>query len=185
MNLANRLTCLRLLLIPFIVTFLIYSYIKGSLLFRYIAMCLFLISALTDVIDGFIARHWGRVGELGRFLDPLADKLLVSTIFVILTMGKEVPIWVATIVISRDLILGIGFGALYILTNKKTAMIKPTPLGKTVAFVQMFTLFLLLFDTHRNWDPYLRYPMYIMVILTILSIFEYTREGVRQKNGIL
>lgn len=183
MSLPNKLTVLRILIIPFVVGFLIYSHNKGVVVFRHIAAFLFFVSALTDAIDGFIARGWGQGTELGRFLDPLADKLLILTTFVILTLMKEIPVLVAVVVISRDVILTIGWVSLYLFANKGAAFIRPSLLGKATAFLQMFTLLLFLLDAQQRWYSYIRYIMWPMVILTIFSTLEYIQEGSRRLNG--
>src|SRR5215468_8264171 len=91
MGLANWLTTLRILLIPVFVTLLV-----------------FCLASLTDMLDGYIARSQGSQSRLGAFLDPVADKLLLTSAFVTLTYLKVIPFWLTAVVVSRDLILSVG-----------------------------------------------------------------------------
>src|SRR5256885_1969692 len=106
MGLANWLTVLRILLIPVFITLLVYKQ-RGP------ALAVFLAAALTDLLDGYVARHRGSQSRLGAFLDPMADKLLLMSSFVTLTWLKVLPFWIAAVVISRDLILVIGALAIH------------------------------------------------------------------------
>src|SRR5207249_2310438 len=101
MGLANWLTVLRILLIPVFVSLLVYGK-PGP------ALVVFVAAALTDLLDGYVARHHGLSSRLGAFLDPMADKLLLVSSFVTLTWLKALPFWIAAVVISRDLILMVG-----------------------------------------------------------------------------
>src|SRR2546430_16040672 len=101
MGLANWLTVLRILLIPVFVSLLVYRK-PGP------ALVVFVAAALTDLLDGYVARRHGLSSRLGAFLDPMADKLLLVSSFVTLTWLKALPFWIAAVVISRDLILMVG-----------------------------------------------------------------------------
>src|SRR5712664_4067338 len=101
MGLANWLTVLRILLIPVFVTLLVYKQ-RGP------ALTVFLAAALTDLLDGYVARRRGSQSRLGAFLDPMADKLLLISSFVTLTWLKALPFWIAAAVIRRGLIRMVG-----------------------------------------------------------------------------
>src|ERR671910_2144427 len=101
MGLANWLTVLRILLIPVFVTLLVYK--RPGL-----ALIVFASAALTDLLDGYVARHRGSQSRLGAFLDPMADKMLLVSSFVTLTWLRVLPFWITAVVISRDLILMVG-----------------------------------------------------------------------------
>src|SRR5437870_11949217 len=101
MGLANWLTVLRILSIPVFVSLLVYRK-PGP------ALVVFVAAALTDLLDGYVARRHGLSSRLGAFLDPMADKLLLVSSFVTLTWLKALPFWIAAVVISRDLILMVG-----------------------------------------------------------------------------
>jgi cardiolipin synthase len=98
---ANQLTILRMLLIPVFALFVIYDYMGW-------ALCIFLIAALTDALDGLLARRSGQKTTLGAWLDPVADKLLVATMFIVLTLPlahlvAKIPVWLTVLVLSRDI----------------------------------------------------------------------------------
>src|SRR3989449_11167147 len=101
MGLANWLTTLRILLIPVFVTLLVYRRPGWAFL-------VFCAASLTDMLDGYIARRRGTQTRLGAFLDPVADKLLMTSAFVTLTYLKVIPFWIAAVVVSRDLVLSVG-----------------------------------------------------------------------------
>src|SRR5882672_3409398 len=105
MGLANWLTVLRILLIPVFISLLVYKQ-RGP------ALAVFLAAALTDLLDGYVARRQGSQSRLGAFLDPMADKLLLTASFATLTYLRALPAWIMIVVISRDAIL--MFGALLI-----------------------------------------------------------------------
>jgi len=110
MNTANKLTVFRIVLIPFFVILLIYHYIA-------IALLVFGLASVTDAADGFIARRWKQKTRLGTFLDPMADKALLSTSFVTLAILHLLPGWLAVITISRDIIIVFGALIVYILNG--------------------------------------------------------------------
>jgi cardiolipin synthase len=98
---ANQLTILRMLLIPVFALFVIYDYMAW-------ALCIFLIAALTDALDGLLARRTGQKTTLGAWLDPVADKLLVATMLIVLTLPLahlivRIPVWLTVLVLSRDI----------------------------------------------------------------------------------
>jgi cardiolipin synthase len=98
---ANQLTILRMLLIPVFALFVIYNYMGW-------ALCIFLIAALTDALDGLLARRSGQKTTLGAWLDPVADKLLVATMFIVMTLPLQhltarIPVWLTVLVLSRDI----------------------------------------------------------------------------------
>ena len=176
MNLPNKLTILRILLIPFVVVSLVYYTPQNDIL-RWIALCLFVIAIFTDAIDGYVARRQNQRTELGEFLDPLADKLLINSVFLCLTIGKfplRIPSWVTIAVITRDLIVGLGFIIIYIITGRK--IINPNRLGKFTTFSQMLTIALVLLKF-----PYFRMVAISVGMLTIISGLDYIW---REKNII-
>ena len=105
MNLPNKLTILRVILIPFFVFFLISPFFDGY--GNYIALAIFIIASLTDMADGKIARKYNLVTNFGKFMDPLADKLLVCSAMICLVDLKLIPVWVVLIIIAREFIISI------------------------------------------------------------------------------
>src|ERR687892_2064770 len=131
MGLANWLTVLRILLIPVFVSLLVYKQ-RGP------ALAVFLAAALTDLLDGYVARQRGSQSRLGAFLDPLADKLLLISSFVTLTWLKALPFWIAAVVISRDIILVVGALAIHMAGGRIYP--RPTWAGKAATFFQVLTV---------------------------------------------
>ena len=107
MNLPNKLTILRVIMIPFFVLALLYDGGENQTL-RYVAAAIFIIASLTDMLDGKIARKYNLVTNFGKFMDPLADKLLVCSALICLVELKELPAWMVIVIISREFIIS-GF----------------------------------------------------------------------------
>ncbi len=180
MHLANKLSVFRILLVPvFIATIMYYTPEKDFL--RLVAIAIFLLAIFSDALDGYIARVKGERTELGRFLDPLADKLLLISVFICLSIVKALPPqfklapWVVIIVISRDTIIVLGAAIIYMVNGKLN--ITPTILGKITTSLQMMTVLALLLQL-RIFLP----VMYVMVFFTVLSGLDYIRIGSSQFN---
>ena len=107
MNLPNKLTILRVIMIPFFVAALLYDGGANQNM-RYVAAALFIIASLTDMLDGKIARKYNLVTNFGKFMDPLADKLLVCSALICMIELRELPAWMVIIIISREFIIS-GF----------------------------------------------------------------------------
>lgn len=168
MNLANKITIIRILLVPFFIISVLYYDNKGLELLRYLALGIFSASILTDAIDGYIARTRRQRTELGTFLDPIADKLLLVSAFVVLSMADRfpvVPIWVPVVVISRDVIILLGLAIIHMLTGQ--VKIVPSLLGKATTCFQMVTIIFVLMKA-----PYPR-PVWT-AIWALVSFFTVT-----------
>jgi cardiolipin synthase len=169
MTLANRITLIRLLLTPVVIIALM---TQGPSVW---AISIFLVAALTDALDGFVARRRGQLTTLGRFLDPIADKLLLSATFLALAHRGLVPMWVFIIVFSRDLLILIGWNVIYILT--KTFTVEPRWLGKLSTFSQMAAVVIIL----AFHDAALgRAVAGLMIVFTSLSTIDYVWVGARK-----
>ena len=164
-NVPNSLTILRIVLIPVFVGFLLYE--------RYeYALGVLLLAGLTDGLDGTIARVANKRTRLGAYLDPLADKLLLTSGFVTLSVLHLVPLWITIVVVSRDIILITG--TLVARLTELRVDISPTLLGKGTTLFQLAYLILALVFTYRQVDLQLLQPLlYTMVGLTLLSGFHY------------
>jgi len=147
MSLANKITIVRILLIPFFVICFIYYAPERDFL-RFIALAIFTVLVLTDAIDGYIARSYYQKTKLGTFLDPIADKLLIICAFMSLSMIAtlpqefKIPAWVTVVVISRDILIALGSVIIYIIKGKLE--IKPSILGKITTALQMLTVIVVL-----------------------------------------
>lgn len=132
LNLPNFLTLIRILSIPFFLVFLAYH--------RYLeALLIFIFGGITDCLDGLAARWMKQQTPLGAFLDPVADKLLVLSSYLMLSFIEGIPMWLAVVVISRDAMIVLGFCLIYLLLEEKPE-IKPTRIGKWSTTFQLLTL---------------------------------------------
>jgi cardiolipin synthase (CMP-forming) len=190
MTTANRITIFRILLIPVFVLLLldyIRDYQKGGEKEweRVIACALFAVAAISDGVDGYIARRYHQKSELGTFLDPLADKaLLVSAMILLSVRFKDgtpfdlLPLWFPVLVISRDLMLLVGTVLIHMLAGKMTP--RPRLVGKCATFFQMITLGWVLLKIERL--PY-QWPLYAAGFFTLISGIWYIFDGVQQLNA--
>lgn len=181
MNLPNFLTILRILLVPCFLGFMLY-YQPNENEFRIVALLVFCLAVFTDALDGFLARVRHQKTKLGTFLDPLADKFLLTTAYLVLSLNTaltvRLPLWVPIIVISRDIIILAGIILIIILVGE--VKVRPTPLGKITTAFQMITviatlLTLPIFLLHLLWA--------ITIIVTILSGLDYIRKGIGILNS--
>jgi cardiolipin synthase (CMP-forming) len=169
MNLPNSLTILRILLIPVFIGFLLYERYEYSL-------AVLLLAGLTDGLDGTIARVANQRTRLGAYLDPVADKLLLTSGFITLSVLHLVPSWIAIVVVSRDMMLMTG--TLLARLTESQLDISPTLLGKGTTLVQLSYLILVLVLTSRQMDLRLIQPLlYLMVCVTVMSGFHYLYRG--------
>ncbi|HEU4685447.1 MAG TPA: CDP-alcohol phosphatidyltransferase family protein [Nitrospira sp.] len=176
MNIPNSLTLLRILLIPVYIGLLIYE--------RYDhALAVLLLAGITDALDGTIARAANQRTRLGAFLDPLADKLLLTSGFITLSTTHVIPSWVTILVVSRDVILLLGT-AVAQLTDTEID-ITPTFFGKGTTFLQLtyVLLVILLSSRHISLD-YLSPLLFGMVAFTLLSGFHYLYRGYRRAGSV-
>jgi len=161
MNVPNSLTILRILLIPVYVGLLVYEQYDYALLVLFVA-------GLTDGLDGTIARVANQRTQLGAVLDPLADKLLLTTGFITLSVMHLIPLWVTILVVSRDLILMLGTVVAQFTDTQVD--ISPTILGKGTTLIQLATLVLVVFLASRRIDLSVIQPLlYVMAMVTLSS----------------
>lgn len=174
-NLPNSLTVLRILLVPVFVGFLLYEYYDYALV-------TLLVAAVTDGLDGAIARITDQRTRLGEYLDPLADKLLLMSAIVTLSVLHFIPIWAVILVVSRDAILLTGT----ILANLTEIDIDITPtwLGKGTTFAQIcYVIMVILFATGRVPSESIIPFLSVMVILTTGSGVHYLFRGIQRLNS--
>jgi cardiolipin synthase len=168
MGLANWLTLVRILLVPVFVTLLVYNRVA-------LALGTFILAGLTDTLDGYIARSRGTKTRLGAFLDPLADKLLLTAAFVTLTykLPRILPFWLTATVLSRDLLLVLG--ALLVMLTGGQVRPAPTMLGKVSTAFQMVTVGVVLLVAARVRPFELLLPVMVWgtAALTVGSGLQY------------
>jgi cardiolipin synthase len=147
------------------------------------ALALFVIAALTDLLDGYIARVTNQKTALGQFLDPLADKFLLVSSFILFSVQGWIPLWLTITVISRDLIVVIGWFLLYLLTHSVT--IEPVLLGKTAIALQLITLTLVLLSINlSSIIPYQEILFIVTAAITGISGIQYIYKGLRLADAI-
>jgi cardiolipin synthase len=172
LNLPNCLTLFRILTIPVFLEFLAYQY-------YWQALVVFAIGGFTDFLDGFFARRMNQQTALGAYLDPVADKLLVVTSFIMLGSMGGIPIWLAVIVVARDLLIVIGYGIIYFLVEERI-LVRPSLVGKWSTTLQLFTLAVALLVLH---DPRLLSEWVLQLFIgataaaTMVSGFQYLYRG--------
>jgi len=171
MNIPNSLTILRILLIPVYVGFLVYERFDH-------AMIVLLVAGITDALDGTIARASNQRTRLGAFLDPLADKLLLTSGFVTLSAIHLIPSWVTIVVVSRDAMLLLGTAVAQF--TESAIDIAPTFLGKGTTFLQLSYVLLVIFLSSRHMELGLLAPLLFgTVAFTVCSGLHYLYRGCR------
>jgi cardiolipin synthase len=174
MGLANWLTTLRILLIPVFVTLLVYRYPA-------MALAVFCLASLTDLLDGYIARRRGDQTRLGAFLDPVADKLLLTSAFVTLTWLKVIPFWIAVVVVSRDVVLSLGVLVIHVAGG--TVHPSPSWLGKLSTVFQMATVLSAMVSFYFGILPRMpRVFAWVTALFTVASGLQYMVQGLKQIN---
>ncbi len=170
-SVPNAVTVIRILLIPLFVTFL------QSESYLY-ALLVFLLAAVSDGLDGFLARYLDQRTTLGAFLDPLADKLLILTAFVGTTILRRVSPWLTIIVISRDLVIFLG-ATFFTVTRTRFEAI-PSPWGKATTALQMVTICLVLLSPLVSIANEIKTVFFFgTAIITIISGGHYTLVGTK------
>jgi cardiolipin synthase len=177
MNWANRLTILRIILVPVFITAILYTRLN-------LALVIFIAAAVTDCLDGYVARAFREKTRFGAFMDPIADKLLIGSAFISFSIVKDlpgylkIPAYVPIVIISRDVIILLGVICLFMLSHRDNIEIKPTMISKITTVFQMITVISLLIKfVYSSW------LWNITVILTVISGLDYLRIGSKQINA--
>jgi cardiolipin synthase len=174
MGLANWLTVLRILLIPVFITLLVYRRPGWALI-------VFALASFTDLLDGWVARRQRMASRLGAFLDPIADKLLLTASFVTLTYLRTLPFWIAAVVISRDIILVVGALAIHMAGGRIYP--RPTWAGKAATFFQVATVLTGLAAAFLHVDLGVVAFMWAAALFTVVSGLQYILQGMRFLNA--
>jgi len=187
MTTANKITILRILLIPIFVTEAIYYVRTGNEIHRLAAMLLFGVTAASDGVDGYIARRYNQISELGKILDPLADKLMLVSGIILLSFDnapyfRQIPLWLTGTIIGRDLLLAIG--SIVIRSVVGTITVHPRITGKIATVFQILVIVWILL----HWDVTL--PGYLFQIWMIgagiftgVSGLLYVFDGMKQLSA--
>ena len=176
MNLPNKLTVLRVLLIPFFVWAALRDPVPGYS--KYIAVLIFIVASLTDLLDGKIARKYGLVTNFGKFMDPLADKLLVCAALICLVSCGMLSAWMVIVIISREFIIS-GFR---LVASDNGVVIAANYWGKFKTTFQMLMIIVLLLDLGGVFDMIGQILTWVALILTVVSLVDYV---IKNKHVIL
>ncbi|MGL6201237.1 MAG: CDP-diacylglycerol--glycerol-3-phosphate 3-phosphatidyltransferase [Lachnospiraceae bacterium] len=171
MNLPNKLTVLRVIMIPFFVVFMLYD-ITGSA-DKWIALVIFCVASFTDFLDGYLARKNNLVTNFGKFMDPLADKLLVCTAMICLVAMGRLNVVVVIIIIAREFIIS-GFR---LVASDSGIVIAASYWGKFKTVFQMFMVILMLADLGGKFVFAEQVLMWLALIFTIVSLIEYISKN--------
>ncbi len=182
MNLPNKLTILRVCMIPFFVIFMLGPYEHWSWFYaifggimeyaRYIALAIFIVASLTDLLDGKIARKRGLVTNFGKFMDPLADKLLVCSALICLISLEALPAWYVILIIAREFIIS-GFR---LIASDNGVVIAASYWGKFKTTAQMVLIVLLILDIPAL-SLITTFFYWAALVLTIVSLVDYIQKN--------
>lgn len=183
MTTANKVTILRILLIPFFVGAVLYYVRTGEEWFRIAGLLCFAVASICDGVDGYIARHYNQFSELGTILDPLADKLLLVSGVVVLSFDNtpfldRMPLWLTVTIIGRDVVLLIGLAVIHLTVGK--VKVRPRIIGKVATVLQMASVLWILLKWHSNA---LEFVVLAAAACTAISGVWYVFDGMKQLSS--
>ncbi len=165
MNLPNKLTMFRVVLIPFFVLFMLVDITQFD---KWIALAVFIVASLTDLLDGKIARKYNLVTNFGKFMDPLADKLLVCSALICLVALSKIPAWIVIVIIAREFIIS-GFR---LIASDNGVVIAASYWGKFKTTFQMVMICLMIADI-ETLSLLTAIVMWVALVLTVVSLIDY------------
>jgi cardiolipin synthase (CMP-forming) len=175
LNIPNTLTIMRILIIPLFAMAVIYDRYDS-------ALYLFFAAAITDALDGLIARLTNQKTILGTFLDPLADKFLLVTSYILFSISGIIPTWLTITLISRDIILVTGWVVLYFVAH--TAKVEPSLFGKIATAMQLILIWYVLLKINIPNLPGIQNSLvWITALCTVFSGLHYIYRGITQTNA--
>ena len=183
MTTANKITILRILLIPFFVVETLYYTKDGNEVHRLLALLSFAIAAICDGVDGYVARRYNQRSELGAILDPLADKLLLVSGIVVLSFDhspylESVPLWLTGTIIGRDVLILIGMLVIQLMVG--SVKVRPRIIGKIATVLQMAVVLWIILKWKGSW---LHALTLATAICTGISGLLYVLDGSRQLSA--
>ncbi|MDD2978735.1 MAG: CDP-diacylglycerol--glycerol-3-phosphate 3-phosphatidyltransferase [Hespellia sp.] len=174
MNLPNKLTVLRVIMIPFFVLFMLVPTLGGGAN-KWISLVLFCVASLTDLLDGKIARKYNLVTNFGKFMDPLADKLLVCSAMICLVSMDRLAAWVVIIIVAREFIIS-GFR---LVAADNGIVIAASYWGKFKTTFQMAMIIVLILDLGGIFNILAAILVWVALALTIISLVDYIAKNVQ------
>lgn len=178
MNLPNLLTLLRIFFVPLLVGLLVQQPLTlhlghWAVTTDGLALVIFLMAAATDLLDGYLARRWGQVTTVGTLLDPIADKLLISSALIALVQVQQVPAWMAIIIVGREF----AVTGLRSIAAAEGYTIQASDLGKSKMVLQVVAVTLLVVSIRRpRWHSLAMWWLWGVVLLALVSAFDYFRK---------
>lgn len=176
---ANQLTLMRVLLVPTFVILVVYQYFGW-------ALCAFVTAGVTDALDGLIARRTGNNSAIGAWLDPMADKLLLVTTFVVLTvpglgMLNRIPIWLTVLMISRDVVIVLTVAIVNLAVGPR--IFRPSIYGKAATAIYIVLCVVILYENWRQASSiWVAFWVYVALAITLVSGFHYIVHATRVVN---
>ena len=167
MNLPNRLTVLRVCMVPVFVVFMLWDGLGSAA--KYVAAAIFILASMTDWLDGYLARKDNLVADFGKFMDPIADKLLVCSAMICLVEKGALPAWIVIIIIGREFIIS-GFR---LVASDKGVVIAASYWGKFKTVSQMLMVILLILDLGGVFNTVAQVLVWVALVLTVVSLVDY------------
>ena len=167
MNLPNRLTVLRVCMVPVFVVFMLWDGLGSAA--KYVAAAIFILASMTDWLDGYLARKNNLVTDFGKFMDPIADKLLVCSAMICLVEKGVLPAWIVIIIIGREFIIS-GFR---LVASDKGVVIAASYWGKFKTVSQMLMVILLILDLGGVFNAIAQVLIWVALVLTVVSLVDY------------
>jgi cardiolipin synthase len=175
-NIPNFITLARVMSVPVIFWLLVNGHARG-------AFVVFLLAGVSDAVDGFLAKRYGWTSELGAYLDPLADKILIVSIYIALGVGREIPLWLVVAVVSRDILILLAVLLSWLMD--RPFRIKPAAVSKLNTASQIVLATAVLAD--NAFDLQLEMARQVLVwttgVLTLLSLAAYVKTWVQHMTG--
>ena len=177
MNLPNKLTVLRVCMVPVFVVLMLFDGLGAA--GKYAAAAVFVLASITDWLDGYLARKNNLVTDFGKFMDPIADKLLVCSAMICLVESDALPAWMVIIIIGREFIIS-GFR---LVASDKGVVIAASYWGKFKTVFQMIMVILLILDPGGIFRVIAQAVTWIALILTVVSLADYLRKNWKVLDG--
>lgn len=181
MSFANKVSIFRIISVPFFIATVLYYQPSRDYL-RFVALGIFLLAVFSDALDGFLARVMKQKTKAGTILDPLADKVLLSSSFIFIyikdnfPLGINVPLWLVITVLSRDALILFGAAVIYVI--KDELVLTPSRWGKYTTFFQMLAIVCVLLQFQRAGAVF-----FLTALFTFFSALDYLRKGLRVLYG--
>lgn len=175
-TLANQITLLRMLLVPAFVSLVVYGHLGWALI-------VFMVAGLTDMLDGLIARWSGQQSSLGAWLDPMADKLLAVSTFIVLTvpglgLANPLPIWLTVMIITRDVVIVATVAIVNLAVGRRT--FRPSIFGKIATATYMLTVVVAMFFNYLGYHSvFVDLFVWASTAITLISALHYIRHASR------